>query len=208
TAGYGRRGREFYSPAQTGLYLSIVSPLPTDWTPDAAGFLTGAVAVMVSEEIQRLVPSEKIEIKWVNDLYLHDRKVAGVLTEGWLALDTPQPPKVIVGIGINLNPSEWPVEIADRATGITTQTVDRNQLVQRLLKRWPTVLATYRDERWLTAYRQRQCLIGKQVTLQYGQQLVTGTVQGIGDQYALQVATQTGVKAYGAGEVVKVKLTN
>lgn len=115
---------------------------------------------------------------------------------------------MIVGIGINLNPSEWPVEIADRATGITTQTVDRNQLVQRLLKRWPTVLTTYRDERWLTAYRHRQWLIGKQVTLQYGQQLVTGTVQGIGDQYALQVATQTGVKAYGAGEVVKVKLTN
>ncbi|MCQ2569684.1 MAG: HTH domain-containing protein, partial [Limosilactobacillus sp.] len=46
TAGYGRRGRNFYSPAQTGLYLSIVSPLPADWTPDAAGFLTGAVAVM------------------------------------------------------------------------------------------------------------------------------------------------------------------
>ncbi len=163
---------------------------------------------MVSEELQCLVPSEKIEIKWVNDLYLHDRKVAGILTEGWQALDTQQQPKVIVGIGINLNSSEWPVEIADRADGLTEQQVDRNALVQRLLKRWPTVLATYRDPQWLTAYRHRQWLIGKQVTLQYGQQLVTGTVQGIGDQYTLQVATQTGVKAYGAGEVVKVKLTN
>lgn len=206
TAGYGRRDREFYSPAQTGVYLSIVSPLPADWTPDAAGFLTGAVAVMVSEELQRLVPSEKIKIKWVNDLYLHDRKVAGILTEGWQALDTSQPPKVIVGIGINLNPSEWPAAIADRATGITTQTVDRNQLVQGLLKRWPTVLATYRDERWLSAYRQRQWLIGKQVTLQYGQQLITGVVQGIDNQYGLELATQTGVKTYGAGEVTQVRL--
>ena len=79
TAGRGRLGRRFYSPPGTGLYLSIYRKL--GWEPERARLVTLAAAVAVSRAIETLTDTHT-SIKWVNDIYVGERKIAGILVEG------------------------------------------------------------------------------------------------------------------------------
>lgn len=85
TAGRGRQGHSFYSPADTGLYVSMVRTDHDVLHPATLSKLTLAAAVATAEAIEEAVGVSP-KIKWVNDLYYRDRKVCGILTEsvGWL----------------------------------------------------------------------------------------------------------------------------
>jgi BirA family biotin operon repressor/biotin-[acetyl-CoA-carboxylase] ligase len=117
TAGRGRLGRTWFSPAGAGLYVSIVCR-----DPRIVSLLTLAAGVAVAEAI-RAVTALPVEIKWPNDIVLRTRpggdgwrKLAGVLAEastGGAAVDV-----VVLGIGINLRSAAYPPELADRATSI------------------------------------------------------------------------------------------
>ena len=100
TAGRGRMGRSFYSPAGTGIYLSLCF--------EASGseilFLTTAAAVAVHRAI-REVTGIVTDIKWVNDLYFRGRKVSGILAESF---SVEEKRYVIRGVGVNLYTTEFP----------------------------------------------------------------------------------------------------
>src|SRR5699024_9402556 len=71
--GYGRRGRAFYSPATSGLYFTIVLPNKTeDWSQ--VGLLTTSMAVIIAQTLEQFFPDERIDLKWVNDLFINDKK--------------------------------------------------------------------------------------------------------------------------------------
>lgn len=113
TAGRGRRGHSFYSPP-TGLYMTLSFPLGGE----AADIqrLTCAAAVAVCGAITSLSELEPT-VKWVNDVYIDGRKVAGILAE--LILDAHNRPlRVIVGIGVNLTTADFPDDFAARAGSI------------------------------------------------------------------------------------------
>jgi BirA family transcriptional regulator, biotin operon repressor / biotin---[acetyl-CoA-carboxylase] ligase len=120
TAGRGRLGRTWYSPPGAGLYMSIVVR-----DRRAAPFLTLAGGVAVAEGV-RAATGLPLEIKWPNDVVTpgtngptRRRKIAGVLAEASSTAEGLQ--HVILGIGINLSPSAYPPEIADRASSIEAE---------------------------------------------------------------------------------------
>ena len=109
TAGRGRRGHSFYSPKDTGLYMTLSLPL----SESAANVqkITCAAAVAVCEAVSSLSGIDP-QIKWVNDIYVDGKKAAGILTE--LVSDSDNRPRaVIIGIGMNLCTERFPEEFAD-----------------------------------------------------------------------------------------------
>ena len=105
TAGRGRMGRSFYSPAQTGAYFSILHTLDTPLCDAVA--ITSAASVAVMRAIRTLAGIQT-DIKWVNDLYYNGKKICGILTE---AVSAGESIHVIVGIGINLDTADFPEEL-------------------------------------------------------------------------------------------------
>ena len=103
TAGKGRTGKSFYSPEGSGVYLSIL--LRPDFKPEDALFLTTIAAVATAKAIES-VSDKEAKIKWVNDVYLDNKKVCGILTESALSSDMEKLDYAVVGIGINLCPPE------------------------------------------------------------------------------------------------------
>ena len=116
TAGKGRKGRSFYSPMDTGIYLTYTHF--TDDSVEQSLKTTVATSVIARNAIKEATGLD-CGIKWVNDLYLNGKKVCGILCECILK-NTYDNDKnaLIIGIGINLTTSDYPEEISDKAGSI------------------------------------------------------------------------------------------
>ena len=157
TAGRGRMGRSFFSPAQTGAYFSILHTLNTPLCDAVA--ITSAAAVAVMRAIRTLTGIQT-KIKWVNDLYYNDRKVCGILTE---AVSVSERSHVIVGIGINLDTKDFPSELADVAGSLNSH-VDAALLIAEVWRELSVYLNTPTDHTWITDYRAHSLVLGNPVT--------------------------------------------
>lgn len=188
TAGRGRQGHSFYSPADTGLYVSMIRTDPDVLHPVTLSKLTLAAAVATAEAIEEAVGVSP-QIKWVNDLFYRDRKVCGILTEsvGWL---DDRPRAVVIGIGINCSTTLFPEDITDTAGALTSgdiDFIDRNRLAVALRSRllyWTEHLA---DPDLLKEYRARSFLTEKEVSFTRNRATYRGIVQDIDDQGRLLV---------------------
>ena len=127
TAGKGRMGRCFYSPENTGIYLSVLLREPSLSEPT---LLTTAAAVAVMKAISRTTKKEP-QVKWVNDILLDNKKVCGILTEGEFCESRLM--FAIVGIGINVSTQNFPDDIKSRAGSIAADTSLKDELTQNLL---------------------------------------------------------------------------
>ena len=134
TAGKGRLGREWWSPAEGGLYVSLL--LRPRITPDRLGWLTMVVSLGTAEAIEA-VCGVSPDLKWPNDLTWRGRKLAGVLAEASFA--DGQVSYVIAGIGLNLQMDfALRPDLAQRAVSlreITGRPVPIEPLLQALLAR-------------------------------------------------------------------------
>ena len=110
SAGRGRMGRKFESPAGQGVYLSLI--LRADIPAADAQTVTVSAAVAVCRAVKALCGLE-LSIKWVNDLYYHGKKVCGILTEAGADLESGRLEWLVVGIGLNFTtaPDEFPEEL-------------------------------------------------------------------------------------------------
>ena len=201
TTGYGKDKRSFYSPQNSGLYLSVLLPqISTDELPHAGLFTTG-LAVAITQVLEKFYPTKKFMVKWVNDILLNNKKVAGILVESILE---GQSAKWIVGLGINLTTTNFPSQLQAKAGSIAQQGVDRNRLAADIIKAvWQTKL-TYQTKQFIDEYQQRLILMNREVTLQLADGTVTGVVKGIAKDGELIVQQPSGTKVISAGEVVKV----
>jgi len=160
TAGRGRFGRSFYSPPKSGIYLSVLLPY------DNSELLTVGAAVAVLQAIEK-VTGQKADVKWVNDVYLNGKKVAGILAEAVVDKDG-NPAAVILGVGINIvSPiSDFPEEIKDKAgsliSGNYADTISmtdldslREQLTSCLLECLANLSQKTRDKTFFTEYKAR-----------------------------------------------------
>ena len=111
SAGRGRLGRRFESPAGKGVYCSVL--LRPEVPAASAQTVTISAAVAVCRAVKALCGIE-LSIKWVNDLYYQGKKVCGILTEAGTDMESGQLEWLVVGIGLNLttSPSDWPPELA------------------------------------------------------------------------------------------------
>lgn len=136
TAGRGRRGRAWESPAGSSIYMSIL--LRPDIAPDRAPMLTLVMALSVAEGIMDC-EEVKVQIKWPNDIIINGKKLVGILTEMSAQIDYIN--HVTVGVGINVNQTAFPEEIRQTATSLKLETgheVKRAPLIAAVMKRLET----------------------------------------------------------------------
>lgn len=131
TAGKGRRGRRWESPAYQNLYFSLL--LRPKMEPVKARMLT----IVMAYSIARVLLEEElpVQIKWPNDLVLSKKKVCGILTE--MHLKDCEIDDMVVGVGINVNTTCFSEELQDKATSIYLETgkrIEREELLQKILK--------------------------------------------------------------------------
>ena len=202
TAGYGRQGRSFYSPAATGLYFSMILPSPTD-RPLQAGLMTTTFAVLIVEVLKQFFPAQDFRYKWVNDIYLNHKKVGGILTEAVVDLESRTTASLVVGIGLNITTKEFPLDLKDKATGIAP--ADRNLLVSRLIETIANNYSDYDNPQYLEQYRQGSMILGQEVDLLVNGGAIAGIAKKIENDGALTIRSADGkTKTFNSGEVVKV----
>lgn len=203
TAGRGRLGRTWVSPASVNLYASIV--LRPRIPPLEVPRLTLVAGLAVAEAIRDSGPFEP-RIKWPNDVLLDGRKVAGILTE--LEAEADRVRFVIVGIGVNLNATraDFPPELRTKATSLALASgapVDRAAFTGRLLTRLDAAYAAFLDGGFAALrhrYEELHGLVGLAVTID-GTPPLAGTVRGVDDGGALLVETAGGIERVVSGEV-------
>lgn len=157
TAGRGRLGRDFYSPAG-GLYMTL--SLPLSGTERRLGRVTCAAAVAVCEAISALTGLSPA-VKWVNDIYVDGRKVAGILAE--LVLDSlNRPAAIIIGVGVNLTTEAFPAEIADRAGRIGD--CDPDRLCAAIADNIVSEYERLSDDSFLEKYIALNFCLGRRIT--------------------------------------------
>lgn len=192
TAGRGRLGRGFFSPGG-GLYMSTV----LDTGGASPGLITTLAAVCVLRAVKALT-GQTLQIKWVNDLLLHGRKVCGILAEGVL---TPEgAPRTVLGIGVNTAPGDFPADIAWKAGSLATEGVpiDLEALAVGILNE--LVAGLQRMPAHLEDYRAHCLTLGREVRFTQGEHSGYGGATAIDDEGALIIATPEGPLRLIAGE--------
>lgn len=203
TAGRGRRGKQWYSPFATNLYLSMYWPLKQGMS--AAMGMSIVVGTLLAQAI-REAGVKAVALKWPNDVLVDNKKIAGILIdlEGQ-AIDDAH---AIIGVGVNLSMPDWlasPIDQAwtDLQSCLSTK-LNRNAWVADLIQRLREGLGEFEKqglapfiERWL----QFDDLFDRNVTLKMGSQAIHGKAKGIADDGALCVEVDGQLKHFHAGEV-------
>lgn len=170
SGGYGRLSRSFFSPPQTGLYMSLLIRPPFDIR--FASHLTPLAAVCCARAIEA-VAGVSVAIKWVNDILLDEKKVAGILVEAVPARDGTRLDYAVIGVGVNLFPPDggFPPNIAKTATAVfpAHRRPEFSKLRDAVALRFAGELASFYDRipdvPHLEEYRRRSFLLGKRVTV-------------------------------------------
>ncbi len=190
TAGRGRLGRTFYSPADTGVYMTLLFP-PRSVDPETVR-VTAKTAVAVLRGIERVLPV-KLRIKWVNDLYLDGRKIAGILAE--TVFSGPNAPsRTLVGIGINVSTADFPEEIRDRAGALTNDPACRGDIVLAVTEELLKEFEDPASAGYLDLYRSRSSVLGKEILYGTAPDLRPGRAVRIDDSGALIVRRPDGTE--------------
>ena len=198
SAGRGRRGREWQSPAGAGLYFSMVAR--PSLVSASLPLLTLAAGVGVREGI-RAATGLAADLKWPNDVIIGRRKLVGILAEG-LSLGTLEQ-AVIIGVGVNLQPAAYPPDVAARATSLEGElgrAIDRGTVLSEVLAGlWDAMAALERSRGGiLQAWRAASpSAFGTRVEWD----MKHGITAGIDDGGALLVSTADGVERIIAGEL-------
>lgn len=204
TAGKGRLGRKWSSPAKSGLWLSLI--LRPTLPPAEMPGLSIMTAVALAETIRSVLKLDAL-IKWPNDVLIDDSKVAGILTEMAAELDKAR--HVIVGVGINVNQhrKDFPPAIRNKATSLLLEMGDRVDRIGFLSEFLNVFEEFYLDFKkkglkpLLPKVRKRSTLIGNQVRLKKGKKTILAKAVDIDPAGALVVKRRKQLMRVTAGEV-------
>ncbi|KJF92631.1 bifunctional biotin--[acetyl-CoA-carboxylase] ligase/biotin operon repressor BirA [Photobacterium leiognathi] len=202
-AGRGRRGRQWLSPFGSNLYLSIYWRLDAGMA--AAMGLSLVVGVAIAETLQQLGAPD-VRVKWPNDIYYKDQKLAGILVE--MTGQAGDAAHLVIGMGLNVSmPIKEQAEITQAWTNLA-QACDnlpsRNQLAAQLIAHLTQTLIDY-EQQGLTDFVERwnkiDNFLNRPVKLLIGERTIEGIARGIDVQGALLLETDEGVTPYIGGEI-------
>ncbi len=179
-AGRGRRGRKWFSPFGANLYLSMFWRL--EQGPAAAIGLSLVIGIVMAEVLRKL-GADKVRVKWPNDLYLQDRKLAGILVE--LTGKTGDAAQIVIGAGINMAMRRVEESVVNQGW-ITLQeagiNLDRNTLAAMLIRELRTALELFEQEGlapYLSRWEKLDNFINRPVKLIIGDKEIFGISRGI-----------------------------
>lgn len=194
TQGRGRMGRNFYSPAESGIYMSII--LKPNLNIADSVLITTATAVAVCLAIDKFTDFES-KIKWVNDIFINDKKVCGILTEAVTDIESGTINSVIVGIGVNVKTEFFPTEIKEVAGSIFNSNEDtfvRNQLAAEIINNVLLICNKLEDRSFLDVYKERSMIIGERIRYLKNNQWFEGYAEDIDEFGGLVVFHDDGHK--------------
>ena len=210
TAGRGRMGRSFYSPRMSGVYISFLFR-PHFQAQDAL-FLTTAAAVAAAETIEE-VSGYRADIKWVNDVFCHGKKVCGILTETSVNVENSMLEYAVTGIGFNIREPEggFPDDIQNIAGPIFLKCGDhgdtgtdsevRCRIAAGIINHFWYYYQHLTERTFMPEYKRRSFLLGKKIQTRSEPPLV-GTAVAIDDNGYLILQTENGEQvALSSGEV-------
>lgn len=201
-AGRGRRGRKWFSPFGSNLYMSMYWRL--EQGPAAAMGLSLVIGIIMAEVIQSLGAPD-VRVKWPNDLYLHDRKLAGILVE--LTGKTGDAAQIVMGAGVNLlMRSEGTAEINQDWINLQEAGVDidRNELAAKLINSLREALPIFERDGlapFVSRWEALDNFINRPVKLLIGDREVYGIARGIDKQGGLLLEQDGVIKSWVGGEI-------
>lgn len=204
TAGRGRGGNSWQS-GPGALTFSLIVPPPATLPRERWPLASLAAGLAVRAVLARAARGGKTRVKWPNDVYLEDKKIAGILTETVASAM----PRLVIGIGINLNNSlaEAPPEIRQRGISLIDFLGAPSDAPRMLIDLLVTFEAEFallgqdgglQPERW-----QPHCLLsGRRVTIRTGTAVQDGYCRGVAEDGAIELEVPGGISRIFAGEVL------
>lgn len=192
TAGRGRMGREFYSPADSGIYFSVL--LRPTFSPQDCLLITTAAAVACARVLD-CYTEHPVQIKWVNDLYVNNKKICGILTEASFKSEK-EIDYAILGIGINLTPPKdgFPDDILHKAGVLLDADAPdlRGQICAEVINAFFDLYHDLTSRTYVTEYQSRSYLDGKAIDVIKNDGIIPGTAVRICDDLTLLVRYSDG----------------
>ncbi|EKT62091.1 bifunctional biotin--[acetyl-CoA-carboxylase] ligase/biotin operon repressor BirA [Providencia alcalifaciens] len=206
SAGRGRRGRQWISPFGCNLYLSTYWKL--EQGPAAAIGLSLVVGIVIAETLNKLC-GNKVKVKWPNDLYMNDKKLAGILVE--LTGKTGDAAHIIIGIGINIGMNKSIIkkdETINQAWSALTdevENIERNELAGNIINALKKSLLIFEKQGlkpFLSRWFELDNFLERNVKLLIGNDIIIGVEKGINEQGALLLQKENGeIIPYIGGEI-------
>lgn len=195
--GRGRMDKVFYSPKESGIYMTFI--LKKNIFPDSIKLLSLGISNAVCRAIEEetgIIP----ELTW-NDIRVGEKKVCGILTEYSVEVETGKAEYLIVGIGINVNNTEFPKELRDKVTSLrifSGQEINRKNLIISILNEIEKIVQNKKyisqRKKILYEYMERTKLLNKKVEVKVIDKKIIGTVRGINDRGGLIIIKENGRK--------------
>ena len=169
SAGRGRYHRSFYSPSGHGIYISFILRPSKYNLANNPTLITSYAAVSVCQAIEATT-EKKPKIKWVNDIFLEEKKICGILTEAITDFETGNMQWIVLGIGINYTTpaSGFPKEIKHIAGAVFSNnkpTITRNRLAAELINRILDFEVAWDRDNILAQYKERLFILGERVAV-------------------------------------------
>ena len=207
TDGRGRLGRSFYSPAETGLYMTLLLDVTEDCLPSVCR-ITSLTAVAVVRAIKE-VTGRECGIKWVNDVYCEGKKACGILAESFSAEERRF---VAVGVGVNLTTQDFPEELCDVAVSLK----ERGEADLRLPLAEAIAVGIYDgygnvksgELSYLSDYRRLSTVLGREVRFCRNGEWENGIAVAIDGDGALVVMQDSGATVTLSGGEITLRLKN
>ncbi len=187
TNGRGRLGRVFQSPKGSGIYMSVI--VRKNFKPD----ITACTAVAVAEAVDKVCGTDTL-IKWVNDIYLNEHKICGILTEASMSQNNYY---AVIGIGLNVGSvkESFDSKLLKTASSIEDETgkkFNRSQICAEIINSLERHLEQIETRLFIEKYRKRSFLIGKEVTVLKGSEERNACVLDIDENACLKVRYNDG----------------
>ncbi|NLM12763.1 MAG: biotin--[acetyl-CoA-carboxylase] ligase [Epulopiscium sp.] len=193
-AGRGRLGRTWVSPPQTGIWMSVILRPPI--SPADASKITLIAGLAVCEGI-KAVTGLPAQIKWPNDIVLHNKKICGILTE--MSAELEKVNYIILGIGINVNMSSFPEDIKNMATSLKIEggkDYDRKEIVKAILTNLEKYYEAYLNkqdlENLIEKYKSYCLTLGKEVKIIHRNEEFIGKAIDLTEEGELMVEKHDG----------------
>lgn len=200
SAGRGRLGRSFFSPAGSGVYMSIL--LKPRFDADKLTYITAAAAVALVEAIEE-ISKKSADIKWVNDVYIDGKKVAGILTEA--VFDGYKMKCAVLGVGINVKKPQggFPDDIKDIAASVFDDPDDEKaaSLISSFVKRFFAYYNKLEEKEYLDTYRKKMLYLSERINVISPAGTYTATLVSVNDDFSINVMTDEEEKRVFSGEI-------
>ena len=200
TGGRGRLGRNFISKKDKGIYMSLL--LKVNMSLQDVSKITCVVGTSVVKVLKQYI-NDDLYIKWVNDIYLHGKKISGILTES--KIEQNKLKYIIIGVGLNLEHQVFPDDV--NASSIFDEVninINKEKLIAQLVDQILSDIKNINDLNHISYFKKHMYLLGENVELLLQNRKYIGRVVGINDDFEL-VANINGQNiTISSGEILKV----